>query len=102
MAGHGHALRGGAKAQHGNALLGGAKAKKRSAEMRIYNRQEAADYLRISTRTLDRRVAENKIPCGRDGRTQFFLETDLDAYVKRTMPAPVVGVMGGTYRRRRV
>lgn len=69
-------------------------------EQIIFRKKEAAEYLRCSTRTLDRRVSEKQIRSGNDGRVYFF-KKDLDAYLDRYMPLEVVGVIGGTVRRRR-
>lgn len=50
----------------------------------LKTRSEAAEYLRISVRTLDRRHKEGRIPCvsgQRYGRV-LYRQKDLDSYIK--------------------
>ena len=50
----------------------------------LKTRSEAAEYLRISVRTLDRRRKEGRIPCVSDHRNAkvLYREKDLDHYIK--------------------
>lgn len=48
----------------------------------VFNRSEAAAYLRISTSELADRVDAGKIACSKDGRP-LFRKRDLDAYLTR-------------------
>lgn len=52
----------------------------------LMSRIEAAQYLRISVRTLDRRTREGKIPYVSDhhGARVHYRITDLDAYIKKS------------------
>ncbi|MCP4641507.1 MAG: helix-turn-helix domain-containing protein [bacterium] len=54
--------------------------------MSYLTREEAAKHLRISTRTLDRLIAEGEIIGARiGGRRLLFRPCDLDAYVAKLM-----------------
>lgn len=50
----------------------------------LKTRSEAAEYLRISVRTLDRRHQEGRIPCVSDQRfgRVLYRKKDLDSYIK--------------------
>ncbi len=56
--------------------------------MELYTRQEAAQYLRIGLRTLDRRIAEGEIECHRYGdgpRAMVRIsEEQLQTYLQKT------------------
>lgn len=45
-----------------------------------FTKAEAADFLAISTRTLDRHVSEGNIPAYREGKLVMFKRSDLEAY----------------------
>ena len=55
--------------------------------MELKTRDEAAKYLRVSTRTLDRLIAERKIRAARIGGERrgrvVFDQAELEAFVKR-------------------
>lgn len=53
----------------------------------LLTRQESAAYLRISERTLDRRIREGRLPfvCAGPGGRIFLRERDLDAYIKHSV-----------------
>lgn len=50
----------------------------------LKTRSEAAEYLRISVRTLDRRHKDGRIPCVSDHRYArvLYRKKDLDNYIK--------------------
>lgn len=50
----------------------------------LLTRPEAAEYLRVSVRTLDRRIRNGQIPCMSDhrGARVFFRQCDLEKYIK--------------------
>lgn len=50
----------------------------------LKTRSEAAEYLRISVRTLDRRHKDGRIPCVSDQRygRVLYRQKDLDSYIK--------------------
>lgn len=53
--------------------------------MKLLDRTEAAEYLGISTRTLDRRTKEGKIAyiSDRPGARVHYQATELEKYIKR-------------------
>lgn len=51
--------------------------------MELMTRKQAAEYLKMSIRTLDYRVADNEIAYYRMGRQKMFRMEDLDAYISR-------------------
>lgn len=53
-----------------------------ATEIPYITRQEAAQYLRTSTRTLDRRIADGTLKHHRFGRAVLLLKEDLDEYVR--------------------
>lgn len=68
-------------------------------------RDEAMEYLRMSNTQFWRLTTEKKVPYyqERPGARMMFLEADLDQYMESIKTtAPVLGTMGGTYRKRRV
>jgi len=65
-------------------------------------RKEAADYLRISTDTLDNRRAEGKISAVQDGGRIFYEQSELDRYHESLKVKPALPFHGGTLRKRRV
>lgn len=54
----------------------------------LYTKKEAANYLAISVRTLERIMAKNEIAFIRDGRTVRFLKSDLDDWIQRHRVKP--------------
>lgn len=62
-------------------LLSGAGVRKTDREMRL-TRQEAAKALRISVRTLEKRVNEGTLKVVRDGKRVFILQSELDRYLR--------------------
>ena len=61
--------------------------------MELKTRDEAAAYLRVSTRTLDRLIAERKIRAARIGGERrgrvVFDQADLEAFVRRRFVAGI-------------
>ena len=52
------------------------------ARKRLLTKKEVADRLRISTRTLDRRIAGRQFPAGfGDAAELYWLEEDVEAYL---------------------
>lgn len=49
------------------------------------NKEEAADYLRISRATLDRLVKKREIQFAKVGVRVIFRKTDLDAFLKKRL-----------------
>ena len=49
--------------------------------MSVYNKKEAAEYLKISTETLDRYKKAGKVPCRQIGRRVVYTESDLLAFL---------------------
>lgn len=52
-----------------------------TAGMQTLSLSEAARHLRLSPRTVRRRVAEGRLTARRDGRRLLFARADLDAYL---------------------
>ena len=50
----------------------------------LLNKKQAAEYLGVSTRTLDRRVTDGRLSYVSDhpGTRVFFRQVDLDKYIK--------------------
>ena len=48
--------------------------------------QEAAEYLRVSTKTIEALRAKNHLPAVRIGRRVFFKRNTLDEYVNEQIP----------------
>jgi excisionase family DNA binding protein len=60
-------------------------------EQRYFSRPEAAEYARVSTRTLDNLVRQGKLPCCRPARKRVVYDRhDLDAYLEASKTGPVV------------
>jgi excisionase family DNA binding protein len=54
-----------------------------------FTKKEAAQYLRVSTRTLDRWVSEGKLsPARIGGHTIVFPRTELDRFIAQSMERP--------------
>ena len=73
-------------------------------DKKLLTRDEAAEYLGISLRTLDRLRAEGKTSFVRLGGKIAYLREDLDAYIDRCRveaERPRVLAKGETWRRRR-
>lgn len=71
---------------------------------RLYSRGEAAGVLHISTRTLDRMIAQGVISVVRIGGRVLVDAADLDAYIDRCRVRPKMAVLPPgrtTYRHRR-
>ena len=73
-------------------------------ESKLLSREDAAAYLGISVRTLDRLRAEGKMSFVRLGGRVSYLPSDLDAYVERNRveaARPRTLEKSETWRRRR-
>ena len=51
--------------------------------MNLLNRQEAAKFLRISVRSLDRLAAKGEIPYSKIGKKVVYSQTDLESYFRK-------------------
>jgi excisionase family DNA binding protein len=49
---------------------------------RLFDRESLADYLRLSTDTIDRLVKAGRLPCVRIGSQVRFTSDDVDAFVE--------------------
>lgn len=50
----------------------------------LFDRETLADYLRLSTDTIDRLVKANKLPCVRIGSQIRFTHHDVEAFLDRS------------------
>lgn len=71
--------------------------------MALMTKTDAAAYLAISTRSLDRLIADRLIATVRVGRHLAFLAEDLDEFIarQRCEACPQIRLHNGTIRRRR-
>ena len=51
--------------------------------MKLLNRDEAAEFLRISMRSLDRLAARGEIPYSKIGKKVVYSQTDLESYFRK-------------------
>ena len=56
---------------------------KTSIQPQLLDRNEASDFINVSTVTLDRLVKEKRVSCVRIGRRVLFRPTDLQDFISR-------------------
>jgi len=51
--------------------------------MKLLNREEAAEFLRVSVRSLDRLASKGEIPYSKIGKKVVYSQTDLESYFRK-------------------
>lgn len=65
----------------------------------LLDKSQAAGYLRISVRELDRRIAAGDLAVVRVARRPMFLQADLDAFIDAKRVAPIAAAPRPAFRR---
>ncbi len=61
----------------------GVREEVRWIKMKLLNREEAAGFLRISIRSLDRLASKGEIPYSKIGKKVVYSQTDLESYFRK-------------------